>query len=243
MLSVVGYWWLYLRGPYRRYLLWSWTFGRDLTRPTRRFQRNEPAYDAYIDAIVRQVRRERAEGNEVVLVGHSIGALQAVRAAGLLATDDPSGGEPSGSDGGITLVTLGGSWPIAPQYVGRHADRWRDDIRRILAAPALPWIDVCAWEDVLSCPDTARKMPLIAGLPVPEQAAFDYVDPELPSRWPPDFYRRNVRNFAEVHFDYLRPPRVGDGFDLYRLFVGESVRGRGAAAAPSPPSAKRPLQA
>jgi pimeloyl-ACP methyl ester carboxylesterase len=219
-LSFVGYWWIYLRNAYRRYLLWSWSFGRDLSRPTRRFRKTERAYDDYIDDIVRQVRQETADSRETVLIGHSVGALQAVRAASLLSTDASSD---SHADPGVTLLTLGGSWPIVTQYVGLYAARLRDDVRLILANRAMTWIDVCAWEDVLSCPDTKNKMPLIAGMPVPRQASFEYVDPELPTRWPPDFYRRNVRNFSEIHFDYLLPPRVKNGFDLFRLFVGESV--------------------
>lgn len=221
-LSVIGYWWVYLREPYRRYVLWSWTFALDCSKPTRFFRKTEPAYDAYVDDIARFVTREAADGREVVLVGHSIGAIPMVRAAGILSS--VSSFEPRGGSA-VSLLTLGGAWAIGTQYSGRNARRMRADVRRILAAPGLRWTDVCAWEDVLSCPDTRNKMPMICGQPVPDGAGFEYVDPELPTRWPADFYRRNVRNFSEIHFDYLLPPRrhAKSDFDLYRLFAGHSA--------------------
>jgi len=66
-------------------------------------------------------------------------------------------------------------------------------------------------------------MDYLIGHSVSDRASFEYIDPSLPTRWEEDFYKRNVRNFGKIHFDYLLPPQVENEFDFYRLFIGQEI--------------------
>jgi pimeloyl-ACP methyl ester carboxylesterase len=163
----------------------------------------QPGWDercAAFAARIAEVERD-AEADEIVVVGHSLGAILAMKT---LARYLALGERPRRV---IALATLGN---IIPFYTwiepGRRTMREGEEVAR---SKSVDWIDVTSGSD----PASACRMGPLVGANVQV------------TRWEPEFHRiltperfRHIRRRPlDFHFQYLRRSDRGDGFDLPRM--------------------------
>jgi hypothetical protein len=142
-----------------------------------------------------------AEADEIVVVGHSLGAILAMMT---LARYLALGERPRRR---IAFATLGN---IIPFYTwietGRRAMREGESVAR---SPFVEWIDVTSGSD----PASACRMGPLVGSDI------------LVPRWEPEFHRfltperfRYIRRRPlDFHFQYLKPADYEGGFDFVRM--------------------------
>ena len=155
---------------------------------------------AIFAARIAEVERE-GEADEIVVVGHSLGAILAMMA---LARYLALGERPRRR---IAFATLGN---IIPFYTwiepGRRTMREGEEVAR---SPFVEWIDVTSGSDPASA---CRMGPLVGA------------NAEAP-RWEPEFHRiltrerfRHIRRRPlDFHFQYLKSSDCDEGFDLVRM--------------------------
>ncbi len=146
------------------------------------------------------------EADEIVVIGHSLGAILAMRAiAGYLELG-------VASKRPIVLMTLGN---IIPFYTWIEPERraMREG-EKVATSREVAWIDVTSGSDPASA---CRMGPLVGA------------DAQAP-RWEPEFHRiltperfRYIRRRPlDYHFQYLKPADLTDGFDLIRMLCSPS---------------------
>lgn len=155
-LAVLAFWGL-VRWPgdrlHLRYMLNDWTFAAGVARDLR------PDYRRRIETFVRAIEVAAAgrEADEILVVGHSLGAVLAIEslAGALRHRPDLIDVAPP-----VTLMTVGSSL----LKVGLHprAGRLREHTRALLATPGIAWLDCTALVDVLNFyradPDRALRL-------------------------------------------------------------------------------------
>ncbi|MGH1574918.1 hypothetical protein ACRAWG_35120 [Methylobacterium sp. P31] len=153
--------------------------------------------------------------DEIMLVGHSTGALTAVEvAARLLARDDELG-----RDGpALSLLTLGSSLPIVAMQPGAHSTR--AEIKGLMTSQRLVWVDYQAPQDWLNFPgfDPSRDLRLrvpqaqIAN-PVIRSAKFrEIISPET--------YREISTRPFRMHFQFLMANDFASSYDFFAITLG-----------------------
>jgi hypothetical protein len=212
-----------------------------------------PALVARITAFAARIQAALSEDfDEVLVVGHSSGAILAVsavaevwRAGGLgkdpgpvaCAQDWPHGGAHARALG---LLTLGQCIPMMsflPQ-----ARQLRRDLHDLAGAKTLAWVDVTAPGDV--CAHALCDPVAVSGVaptgqiwPLVISAAFSRT--VAPVRWA----RLRWRFFA-VHFQYLCAFEAPEGYDYFAITAGpRTLRARYAGRAPSPGCIRTALSA
>ena len=166
-------------------MLADWAFARDLAQGT---------HDARIVRFAEEIRAaRRASVDEVVLAGHSLGAVLAVQALAEALRRDPvlPPGGPS-----FALIGLGSS--VLKVALLPKAERLRADLALLAATPGLAWIDYASRRDVLSF---ERSEP-IGFLRLPGRG------PRLESVHPRDMvdtptWARMRWNFLRLHRQYV----------------------------------------
>lgn len=139
-----------------------------------------------------------ADDDEILIVGHSVGANVAVSLLARMLTADPlllAHTRPLG------LLTLGGSIPM--QGLQTQAAAFRDELAQLAANDRLAWVDVSASQDVASFallnPVTASGVAAgdgAAGRPLVISGAFR-------ERLSPATYDRASWDVFRMHFQYL----------------------------------------
>jgi len=162
-----------------------------------------PSWDARCAAFAARIAEvERAnEADEIVVVGHSLGAILAMKT---LARYLALGERPTRR---IVLATLGN---IIPFYTwiepGRGAMREGEAVAR---SPFVDWIDVTSGSDPASA---CRMGPLVGA-----EAQVTRWEPEFHRILKPERFRHIRRRPLDFHFQYLKPSDSEDGFDLVRM--------------------------
>jgi pimeloyl-ACP methyl ester carboxylesterase len=151
-------------------------------------------------ARIAEVERE-AGADEIVVVGHSLGAILAMKTlARYLALGEPPKRR-------IAFATLGN---IIPFYTwiepGRRTMREGEEVAR---SPFVEWIDVTSGSDPASA---CRMGPLVGA-----EAQAPRWEPEFHRILLPERFRRIRRRPLDFHFQYLKPSDSGDGFDFVRM--------------------------
>lgn len=147
------------------HLLQDWVFNWQHGRGLR------PDYEARVDrfgAYLAELART-SDADEIVVVGHSSGAVMAAEIVGRALLIDPALGR-HGPE--LALLTLGGCMPAVA--FGSAAKRCREDLSRLVRAESLLWVDYQAPQDVLNAagfnpvrdlalpiPESERRNPLI----------------------------------------------------------------------------------
>jgi len=222
----LGYWAFMMTRMYPRFFFWGMSFYSSMGGLSRRIDAFLPTFDAILDRAVVAIAAEmkRHPGREFVLIGHSAGAILAIEVAGRLIERHGTDGLPTR----LRLVTLGGAWAFFAAHTGSRADRHRDHAAALSASPLVEWVDVVAWQDVLSVPDSVNRMPRILRRPPPEFRKFWFVSPQydrILGRW---FMRRRILNFVAMHFYYLLPPNFPGRYNYLNFIYspwGEAATG------------------
>jgi pimeloyl-ACP methyl ester carboxylesterase len=176
-----------------------------------------PALDARRTAWVEQIiaLQESDPVEEVVLCGHSVGALLAVSTAAALQNEPRWQRLQAGRRTG--LVTLGGCYVGLTLRDGAGAQAFRDALVALSQAPQWAWLDVTARIDPL-CLDGAHPLAGTAEhttLPGPVNRSARFFQMYSPERW-----KTLRRDKQRTHGLYLMTPERTGNFDLHDLLYG-----------------------
>lgn len=159
-------------------------------------------------------RIAEAAGNpaidEVLVVGHSLGALHAVSSLARLLRADPD----FGADGRVALLTLGqpvGIFTALPQV-----DWFRDDLSVLAGAPQIPWVDVTSPSD----PASACSIDIFHDVEASSAGRIRSASPRFHVYLTPDAFKAIRRDPISFHFQYLRAADLPGGFDYFALTAG-----------------------
>lgn len=148
--------------------------------------------------------------DEVLVVGHSLGALHAVSALSRALAADPS----LGVDGRLSLLTLG--QPIAIFTVLPEVESFRRELADVARATQIPWLDVTSPSD----PASACHMDPLGDVDVSSQGRIIQRSPRFHVFLTPERFREIRRDPINFHFQYLRAPDIGGGFDYFDMVAG-----------------------
>lgn len=154
--------------------------------------------------------------DELLVVGHSLGGLVAVRALARAMEQDI---DLTGGRAKISLLTLGSVSGYVSCHGGVGADRFASDVGRIASDEDLTWVDVSAPRDWFS-------FGLVDPLLLIEEPPVDARSPRVISakfgKASPDPEDRRTRFRAMgLHMKYLAAPDQEGGFDFLSVVSGE----------------------
>jgi pimeloyl-ACP methyl ester carboxylesterase len=156
----------------------------------------EERVNLFAERILRYV--ETADDDEIIVIGHSLGANVAVSVLARALAVNPllcRKHKPVG------LLTLGGSIPL--QGLLPWAQRFRDELAELAANRDLAWVDISAPQDIASF---ALLNPVtISGVMVDENAPQrpQVVSARFKELISPETYERATWNVFRMHFQYL----------------------------------------
>lgn len=151
--------------------------------------------------------------DEVLVVGHSLGALHAVSALSRALAADPT----LGQDGRLALMTLG--QPIAIFTVLPQVADFRQELETVAAAKQIPWLDVTSPSD----PASACSLDPLRDIEAPSKGRLIQRSPRFHLFLEKERFQTIRRDPISFHFQYLRAPDLAGGFD-YFAFVGGPER-------------------
>ena len=202
---------LLLRWPGRRLylplMLDDWTFARTYVR------RGHPILDARLDraanAIVAAARANDAD--EIVIVGHSLGAVLAVDLVARALTLEPALGR---SGPPVALLSVGSSIP----KIGLHraARRFHAALARVAQAPGVFWAEYQAIIDVMNFYKTDPVAAL--GLEPTGKPVVRVV--RISRMLDPAYYRRIKRDFFRLHRQFVSGNDRRSAYDYFMLLCG-----------------------
>jgi pimeloyl-ACP methyl ester carboxylesterase len=190
--AVVGLgWWL------ERFFSLGWllrTYGFVIDCSLGRVPELDERMDRFAERIAAYI--ETSDDDEIIVVGHSVGANVAVSVLvkALARKPDLLRSRP------VALLTLGGSIPM--QALMPWSGAFRAELATLAANPDLFWVDITAAQDVASF---AGHNPLTAsGIPVDGAAPRPLVVPGgFRERLAPENYERASWDVFRMHFQYL----------------------------------------
>ncbi|MEM7524642.1 MAG: hypothetical protein AAF360_12965 [Pseudomonadota bacterium] len=178
--------------------------------------RLEMRIDAFADRIAACVDAAGdAEVDEILVVGHSLGGLVAVRALARAMERDV---DLTGGRAELSLLTLGSVAGFVACRGGAGADAYGEDVARIASSQDLFWLDVSTPRDwfsfglvdplmMVDAPLTEARSPLVIS------ARFGRFRPD------PEDKRTKFRAMG-VHMKYLAAPDHRGGFDFFGVAAG-----------------------
>ena len=201
----------FLRRAFLYLMLDAWVF--NWQHGTERRPDLEVRLDRFCDRVLEAVHGTDAD--EVLIFGHSIGAVLALEIAARVLARDPKFGLAGPA---VALVTAGGELPFVVFF--RKPERLRRDIARLAGDPSLLWVDYQAPQDPLNASgfDPVRHLSLDLGSrprvnPVVRSPRFkDLLSPET--------YRRIRYNFFRVHFQFLMANEIIGEYDYFTITCG-----------------------
>jgi hypothetical protein len=202
---------LLLRWPGRRLYLPlmfdDWIFARTYVR------RGDPVLDARLDRVAESITAaSRAGGmDEIVVVGHSLGAVLAVDLVARALQIDPDLGC---SGPRVALLSIGSSIP----KIGLHraARRFHAAIERVAAAPGVFWAEYQAIIDVMNFYKTDPVADL--GLKPTGKPVVRVV--RISRMLDPAFYKRIKRDFFRLHRQFVSGNDRRATYDYFMLLCG-----------------------
>lgn len=179
---------------------------------------NAPGQEDRIAAFAQRIADAASEPglDELLVVGHSLGAPHAVRAMAQAVALAPGIGRGRTH---VALLTLGN--PFAPysmlcrQAAPSGDAGWLRDLSA-MARTGVDWLDVTAPSDpasacamdVLLCADAQGGTPPVC------------VSPRFHKILRPETFRKVRRSPIDFHFQYLRAGEIAGGYDYFRLTAG-----------------------
>jgi pimeloyl-ACP methyl ester carboxylesterase len=185
-----------------RYMLNDWSFASAIAWGRRRSYRERLA--AFAEALCKTIRETDAD--EVLIVGHSLGAVLAVETLAAALQRDP---DLAGAGRPVTLMTVGSS--LLKVALHPAARGLRRSIKRVLGAVDVAWIDYTALVDPLNFyrTDPGRVLGLKASrAPVIRTAKIRaMLGEDAYKRFKGDFLRLHrqfvMGNGARYHYDFF----------------------------------------
>lgn len=203
------------------HLLDDWIFSRELVRSP------DPRLRAKVDAAARDViaAEEQGDADEIVILGHSLGAVLGAEILARALELRPGLGTGRVKVG---FATVGSSIPKIAVHRGAHG--LRQALGRVGAAPGIVWIDYQALNDVMNFYKVHAVRDLGAGTRGPLVRT-------VPIRrvLNPDYYRRVRANFLRIHNQFVSANDVRSVYDYFMIacgpcLVGTLARAQGGAA-------------
>ena len=180
--------------------------------------------DLFVDRIAERLEAFSRKGeriDEILILGHSTGALTAVEVAARLIDRDPEIGTRGPT---LSLATLGSGMPLVA--VQPQAVRVRADIASLVASRRIAWVDYVAPQDWVNFPrfnpvfdlDLPLEPSAILANPTIRSARFrDIIDEET--------YRKVRFRPFRMHFQFLMAnDRPGD-YDFFAMTLGPQTLG------------------
>jgi pimeloyl-ACP methyl ester carboxylesterase len=158
-----------------------------------------PAMDKRMDQFAQRIAHyiETSEDDEIIVVGHSIGANVAVSTLARAVGINP---ELWRRYSPVGLLTLGGTIPMLG--VMPTAKAFRKELGVLAASHELHWVDFSTSDDAASFP---LVNPLVAAGVAGQEAAsrLQVLDGAFKEMLKPETHRRAVWNLFRMHFQYL----------------------------------------
>lgn len=169
--------------------------------------------NAFADHALSRIRE--AQADEVLLVGHSTGALTAVElAARLLARDERLGCEGPA----LSLLTVGSSLPIVAMQPSARVTR--AEIKSLVISQRLVWVDYQAPQDWMNFPGFNPVHDLGLGVPLAEAANPVIRSAKFREIIGPETYRQIRARPFRMHFQFLMANEHAGAFDIFALSLG-----------------------
>jgi hypothetical protein len=198
-----------LQGPgrwcYLPHLLDDWIFARGYVR------RPDPVLEARLDRVAGEIAAAARSGaaDEIVVIGHSLGAVLAVDLLDRALRLEPS----LGRSRPVALLTVGSS--ILKLGYHRGAKRLRAAMARVAQAPYLFWGEYQALSDVMNF----YKSDPIAALGLPGLSPTVRVV-RISRMLQPATYRRFRRNFFRLHCQFVSANDLRAAYDYFMMVCG-----------------------
>ena len=148
--------------------------------------------------------------DEVLVVGHSLGALHAISALARALEADPK----LGDDGRLALLTLG--QPICVFTALPEVERFRRELSAVTRAARIPWLDVTSPSD----PASACALDPFMHVEAPPPGRFIQRSPRFHVFLTDEHFKAIRRDPISFHFQYLRAPDKPGGFDYFAFVAG-----------------------
>jgi pimeloyl-ACP methyl ester carboxylesterase len=201
----------------------DWIFSRQYVR------HGDPAIDAKLERTARDVveAARSAETDEVVVIGHSLGAVLAIDLLDRALRLEPTLGQKGAR---VELISVGSSI----LKIGLHpaATRFRASAEHVASAPGLFWGDYQAISDLMNF---YKRDPLTAmGLPTRDVPLVRMV--RIRHMLDPAIYRRIRYRPLRMHLQFVSGNNLRNAYDYFMLVCGplsveRQVRGYGALEA------------
>lgn len=207
--------WLGQRWP-ANHLMDLWSFSRDFMRGKR------PDAEAQLDRFAAHITEtlRATPYDEVLLVGHSTGALLMLDLAARCLAHDPDFARRAPH---VSLLTLGSTALKA----GLHpaARKFRADMQRLAADPDLEWVEIQCMTDIINfhrsdpaglmglVPAANRQFPLVRNIYLKEMMDRDA-------------YARIRRSFFRVHYQYVSGNTRRYFYDWFLVCCGPQPLGK-----------------
>ncbi len=194
--------------------------------------------DRFADHVLARLAAFAADGvalDEVMILGHSSGALTAVETtARVIARDAALGTGPLT----LGLVTLGSGLPLVAMQPRAH--RLRAEIASLVVARRLVWVDYQAPQDWMNFPgfNPVRHLDLdLAGRPPANPLVRSARFREIIS---PETYRRVRNRPFRMHFQFLMSNDLRGAYDFFAMTLGpQRLRERVLRPLPGPETCSR----
>ena len=172
-------------------------------------QSSTPELDRMAEELVAAAREKKAD--EIVLVGHSLGAVLAVDLLDRALLMWPELGR-----NGTRLVLLSVGSSILKIGLHRGARRFRASLQRVATARGVFWGEYQSLTDVMNFyrTDPVRSLGLTAGRPPFVRLV------RFRSMLSPAGYRRLRRNFFRVHCQFIRANDCRASYDYFMFVCG-----------------------
>ncbi len=197
-----------VRGPCRWFglatLFDDWIFSSKYVRA------GYPVLEQRLDVIAGEIdaAARRSHVDEILVIGHSLGAAIAVDLLGRVLAANPSIGERGPR---VAFLSVGSS--ILKIGLHRGAKRFRASLQRVATAPGLFWAEYQALTDVMNFYKTNPVFEL--GLTAIDRPVVRIV--RIRSMLDPVFYHRIRRNFYRVHNQFISGNQRRTPYDYFML--------------------------
>jgi hypothetical protein len=193
------------RWCYLDHLFDDWIFARDYVH------RPDPILEGRLDRLAADIATAARTGDadEILVVGHSLGAVLAVELLDRALRIDPS----LGATRPVALLTVGSS--ILKMGFHRGAKRLREAMARVAQAPAIFWGEYQALTDVMNF----YKSDPVAALGLPGRGPLVRVV-RISRMLQPATYRRFRRNFFRVHCQFVSGNDLRAPYDYFMAVCG-----------------------